>query len=184
MHRPESKVADGFLSSKRDKRLIRRSAFVSKIHKDHKKPLKRRRPSKKLVATLESLADALPELDPEADGDAAQLRAGKVRHRSLKSKPGALKKKERIVKGEMERFGFSLARLAAVPEAPTVTETPAKVKARANGGKKAGTGTAVKDGQQEAQPAARSTSNRWAALRGYISSTMEQNPAFTGDGKS
>ncbi|KAG6039874.1 hypothetical protein E4U41_001951 [Claviceps citrina] len=31
---------------------------------------------------------------------------------------------------------------------------------------------------QAASAAPSATANRWAALRGYISSTMEQNPAF------
>lgn len=34
------------------------------------------------------------------------------------------------------------------------------------------------DEEKKAVPPA--TANRWAALRGYISSTMEQNPAFAG----
>lgn len=62
-----------------------------------------------------------------------------------------------VVKGEMERFGASMAKL---------TETPAQTEAK---------DTAMTTEAQAAQPA---TSDRWAALRGYISTTMEQNPAF------
>lgn len=36
-----------------------------------------------------------------------------MQHRSPKSRPGALKKKEKIVKGEIERLGRSLAQLAS-----------------------------------------------------------------------
>ncbi|KAF4445926.1 hypothetical protein F53441_10397 [Fusarium austroafricanum] len=153
--RDDAAVTDSFLSSKRDKRLIKHSSFVSRITSSRiSKSSKRRRPSKKLATTLDSLADALPELE---EGDAEQQ--GKIRHKSLKSKKGALKKKERVVKGEMERFGVSMARLTAqdgtkVPQDESMDKTDDK-------------------------PAPAPTANRWAALRGYISSTMEQNPAFT-----
>lgn len=122
------------------------------------KSTKRRRPSKKLATTLDSLADALPELE-EADA----VQQGKIRHNSLKSKRGALKRKERVVKGEMERFGVSMAQLTAQDGAKT-----AAVKDDDEG---------MVGADKTAPPAA--TANRWAALRGYISSTMEQNPAFT-----
>ena len=111
------------------------------------------------MATLESLGDALDditnELAEKGEGmmDAEQAAQGKVRHKSLKSRPGALKRKEKVVKGEMERFRKSLAQLAMVPQVEKV------------------------EGASE-QPAPAVTSNRWAALRGFISSTMEQNPAF------
>ncbi|KAI0972521.1 ribosome biogenesis protein SLX9-domain-containing protein [Xylaria arbuscula] len=162
---------DGFTSSKKDKRIIKHSTFMSRIEKSHTKPLRRRRPGKKLITNLESLADALPDLlaDGETEEGLRQLREGKIRHKSLKMKKGALKKKEKIVKGEMDRFSHSLARLNAMnPDT-------------------AGADTQV-DGNSEAvnmqtpnQPVAESqasTANRWAALRGFISSTMEQNPAF------
>jgi hypothetical protein len=170
VHRPEANVGEGFLSTKKDKRIIKHSSFVSKIQKANKQPLKRRRPSKKLITTLESLADALPTLDADVDGNIQQLREGKVRHKSLKSRPGALKRKERVVKGELERFGVNMAKLATVTEKsnpPTESGKGAK--------KKNETET-----ETSAQPSApTSTTNRWAALRGYISATMEQNPAFT-----
>jgi len=151
---------------------MKHSAFVSRIHKAHEKPsARRRRPSKKLVATLESLADALPELDPLADGNIEQLREGRVRHRSLKSKPGALRRKERLVKGEVERFGASMARLAAVPDASGRT--------RAAPGTSKKNRTEADESVRAAAPPPVATTNRWAALRNYISTTMEQNPAFT-----
>jgi len=74
----------------------------------------------------------------------------------LKSKRGALKRKERVVKGEMERFGVNMATLAAQQEKSVEGEKMA----------------------EEKKDAPAPTANRWAALRGYISSTMEQNPAF------
>lgn len=166
-------MSDSFIDTKRDKRLIRHSALLSKIEKSasSKKALRRRRPSKKLVATLESLGDALDDIVAEggvAGRDDAGPAAGKVRHKSLKSRPGALKKREKIVKGEMERFGKSLAQLAAV-QGTEAEGTDMEVEKL--GEKKGGEET-------QATTAPQSTSNRWAALRGFISATMEQNPAF------
>ncbi|WQF84495.1 Putative ribosome biogenesis protein Slx9 [Colletotrichum destructivum] len=164
--RPEAKVDDSFLTNKKDKRTMKHSAFVSKVEKANKKPLKRRRPNKKLVTTMESLADALPDLD-EGAPTLEQLREGKVRHKSLKSRPGALKRKEKVVRGEMQRFGASMAALASVPAAPApvVPVAPA--------------GAMAVEGSAEPDAAPDATSSRWAALRRHISSTMEQNPAFS-----
>jgi Ribosome biogenesis protein SLX9 len=173
VHRPDAVVTDEFISSKKDKRIIKHSTFISKIQKTHKKPLKRRRPSKKLVTTLESLADALPELNTETNGNIEQLREGKVRHRSLKSKPGALKRKEMIVKGEMERFGVSMARLVSIEETREARGTMLS-----GGSDRGGPGGEKNSAVQESSMPAAATTNRWAALRNYISSTMEQNPAF------
>lgn len=149
---------------------------MSRVHKTHQKPLKRRRPSKKLVTNLESLADALPDLlaDGETEEGLRQLREGKVRHKSIKMRKGALKKKEKIVKGEMDRFSHSLAQLNAMgaTKAGDAIDTQTSDQPRTR-----------TTSQTQGTPA--STANRWAALRGFISSTMEQNPAFIGkqDGK-
>ncbi|KAF9765304.1 hypothetical protein IL306_002391 [Fusarium sp. DS 682] len=154
--RDDAAVTDSFLSSKRDKRLIKHSSFVSRIQSARiSKSTKRRRPSKKLAANLESLADALPEL-----GEGDEVEQGKIRHKSLKSKKGALKRKEKVVKGEMERFGVSMARLTAQDGAAAQQDESME--------------------KTEEKPAPAPTANRWAALRGFISSTMEQNPAFAG----
>ncbi|KAI1432398.1 hypothetical protein GGR50DRAFT_600983 [Xylaria sp. CBS 124048] len=157
---------DGFTSTKKDKRIIKHSAFMSRVEKTHnRKVLKRRRPGKKLVANLESLADALPDLlaDGETEEGLRQMREGKIRHKSIKMKKGALKKKERIVRGEMDRFSHSLAQLNSM----------------GNAGQGQGQGQGQPQGQREqTQEQTQTTANRWAALRGFISSTMEQNPAF------
>lgn len=76
---------------------------------------------------------------------------GKMKMKTLKSRPGAAKRKAKMEKGEMERFGRNLAQM--VPAA-----TPA---AGGGNGEKAG-----------------ATSDRWKALRGFIGQTMEQNAAF------
>jgi hypothetical protein len=144
-HREGAIIDDGFLSTKADKRLIKHSAFVNRIEKAHKKPLKRRRPSKKLVTTLEALADALPDT-----GDAERVVGdAKIRHKSLKSRPGATKRREKLEKMERERFGKNMAQLAA-----------------------GGAGATSEEAQKTA------TANKWAALRGFISQTLEQKPEF------
>ncbi|KAJ0383217.1 hypothetical protein COL922a_010945 [Colletotrichum nupharicola] len=175
-HRAEAQVDDAFLTNKKDKRTMKHSAFVSKISKaSSKKTLKRRRPSKKLVTTMESLADALPDLadDGETAHSLEQLREGKVRHKSLKSRPGALKRKEMVVRGEMARFGASMAALTNVPAAPVpVAAAPA---AKVDGSDNVAMGDAAAEETS-------ATAGRWAALRRHISSTMETNPAFSRQG--
>ncbi|KAI0859604.1 ribosome biogenesis protein SLX9-domain-containing protein [Xylaria cubensis] len=147
---------------------------MSRVEKSHQKPLKRRRPSKKLVANLESLADALPDLlaDGETEEGLRQLREGKVRHKSLKMRKGALKKKEKIVKGEMDRFSHSLAQLNAMGASSAGADMQVEEQGQAR--------NVQTQTQSEAQGPTASTASRWAALRGFISSTMEQNPAFVG----
>ncbi|KAH6648260.1 ribosome biogenesis protein SLX9-domain-containing protein [Truncatella angustata] len=166
--RPDAiETSDSFINSKKDKRTVKHSSFVSRIEKSNNKPLKRRRPGKKLVTDLDSLKKALPDLlaDGETEESLRQLKEGKVRLKSLKSRKGALKKKEKVVKGEVQRFQGSLARLNAVGAADNMNVEPSEDCA----------------GQVEkGQPAQNATASRWAALRGFISATMEQNPAFLG----
>ncbi|KAI1498268.1 ribosome biogenesis protein SLX9-domain-containing protein [Biscogniauxia marginata] len=172
-------ISDSFINSKKDKRQIKHSSFVSRIEKANQKTPKRRRPGKKLVTNLDSLASALPDLleGGETEEGLRQLREGKVRHKSIKSRKGALKKKERIVKDEVGRFGVSLARLNAVGASDTgAAEMQVEMQE--------GNAEAKAQGQAQSQTPS-STASRWAALRGFISATMEQNPAFIGkqDGK-
>ena len=109
---PQPDESEGaFGSSKRDKQKIKHSSFVSKIEKSAAKTQKRRRPNKKLVANLESLADALPGFEDGAEGE-VEVGQAKIQRKSLKSRPGATKRKEKLVKTEMERFNQNLAQLA------------------------------------------------------------------------
>ncbi|KAF1355949.1 hypothetical protein EJ07DRAFT_157937 [Lizonia empirigonia] len=110
---PQPDEAEGAsASSKRDKLKIKHSSFVTKIEKSAAKSQKRRRPDKKLVANLESLADALPGLEGGgADGE-VEVGQAKIQRKSLKSRPGATKRKEKLVKTEMDRFNKNLAQLA------------------------------------------------------------------------
>lgn len=156
---------------------------------------KRRRPGRKLVAAeglvreLGAVLDGIAGEEEEEDEDGwsgieededevmdgevgredavarreerkAALKANraKTRLRSLRTRPGALRRKERIVRSEKTRFEANWAGLAGGTSA----------KQEEVGGKAA------------AQPS--STADRWAALRGFITTTMEQNPAFVGRG--
>lgn len=122
---------------------MKHSLLLSKARKSAgvTKTLKRRRPSKKLVTTLEGLEDALPELEEQM----VKAKTGQTVEsgfKSLGSKPGVRRKRERIEREERERFGKNLAVLSmAKPE-------------NAEGG---GTG---------------GTSNRWAALRAHLKTSM------------
>jgi hypothetical protein len=102
-----------FASSKKDKQKIKHSSFVSKIEKSSTQSQRRRRPNKKLVANLESLADALSSIeDAGADGQVETGQA-KIQRKSLKSRPGAMKRKEKLEKIEKERFNHNLVQLAS-----------------------------------------------------------------------
>ncbi|TID26909.1 Actin cytoskeleton-regulatory complex protein [Venturia nashicola] len=147
---------DIFHNSKRDKREMKHSLLLSKARKSAgvTKSLKRRRPSKKLVTTMESLEDALPELEDAQIVMAKTTAQGAVdaRNKSLGSKPGVRKKRERIEREERERFGKNLAVLSmARPK---------------------------DDG--EAGAATGGTSNRWAALRAHLNSSMAEQGAAGG----
>jgi len=125
----------------------RQSAGVSKS-------IKRRRPSKKLVTTLEGLEDALPELEEALlMGNKKSLGIdGKTEtFKSLGSKPGVRRKREKIEREERERFGKNLATLSLAKPA--------------NAG-----GEAVQS----------ATSNRWAALRAHISTSMAEQSSAGG----
>jgi hypothetical protein len=100
-----------------------------------------------LVTTLESLADALPS------ASATSLEAGVrrpttdigERQKSLKSKPGVRKKREKMEREERERFGMNLAVLSQARQSDE-----ANVEEKQQGG----------------------TSGRWAALRAHIEATL------------
>lgn len=150
-------IDDSFSSNKKDKRSIKHSAFVSRIEKaNQKNSKKRRRPSKKLVTTLESLADALPEVAEDGTEETVVGQAT-IKHKSLKSRPGATKKREKVEKMERERFAKNMAEMASM-----VTSTST---------------TAVNEAAENAT-APTPPVDRWTALRKFISTTMEQNPEF------
>jgi len=116
--------ASTFNPSKRDKRAIKSSVFRSKIEKaSAKSSTKRRRPSKKLVATLESLANSLPELQSSAnENPASGAHSGTS---GLRSRPGAKKKNERLDKSERKRFAQNMALLQQSVADPTNNDSDA-----------------------------------------------------------
>ncbi|KAI4192284.1 MAG: hypothetical protein LQ346_004385 [Caloplaca aetnensis] len=138
-----------FSNRKKDKRTIKHSALLSRIEKSKPQPTKRRRPSKKLVANLESLVEALPDIPGPREADGLKAANAKIKHRSLKSRPGAMKKKEKIISMEKDRFNKNMAHMAAAGAASNST----------HGG----------DQSNLPQPG-----TRWAALRNFIQQTMEQ----------
>ena len=120
---------------------------------------------------LEGLEDALPTVPKGDKAPAGELNSrtvdeesGKIKHKSLKSRPGAGKKKEKLVAAEMERFAKNMALMSA---GPTKTLT-------AKGGDN---DVQTKPGLKEAEKVdgpTNGTANRWAAIRGFISQTMER----------
>jgi Ribosome biogenesis protein SLX9 len=153
-HREGALITDSFINSKKDKRVIKHSAFINRIEKAHKKPLKRRRPSKKLVTTMESLADALPDVEVLEGGE------GKIKMKSLRSKPGAMKRKEKVERMERERFGrnFSVLMGARKDNEEVVEE--------------------VEMGEGVVGTEAPKKKGRFAALRAWVDSNMERHPDF------
>ncbi|KAL8640443.1 MAG: hypothetical protein Q9228_002633 [Teloschistes exilis] len=155
-----AKSGGAFGASKKDKRTIKHSALISRIEKSKlHKPKKRRRPSKKLVVSLESLADALPEAPSREEAAATEASAEKIRHRSLKSQPGAMKKKEKIIRLEKDRFNQNMAQLTAMTAIyPSAVEEDDASHAM----------TADNGGQ---------IAHRWAALKTFIQQNVQQRPS-------
>lgn len=132
---------------------------MHKIEKSHKKTTtKRRRPSKKLVADLESLAEALPAnfLD---NHEHPQVNI--IKHKTLKNRPGAMKRKEKLEQLERDRFMKNMAQMNMMAPSTVVTEPATNM-----------SDTILAADEQN------STSGRWAALRNFINQTMDRQPAF------
>ena len=80
-----------------------------------------------------------------------------TRQKSLKSKPGAMKKKEALINLERDRFGKNLAQLANSSASQSGVERH--------------------DGVDNAGDI---NGKRWVALRHYIQSSMDNDPADRG----
>jgi len=107
----------------------------------------------------------LGELEDGVDGKGIEERVkeGKIRLRGLKSRPGATKRREKLERIERERFGRNMAQLVG---GVTKEDTSA--------------GKMQVEGQEGGETSqTTSTASRWAALRGFISQTMEQKEEFT-----
>jgi len=129
---------------------------MNKVTKSSTKAPKRRRPNKKLVTTLDALADALPDEDDAPTSATTEEKptdqVNIIKRKSMKSRPGAMKRRERLDKGERDRFAKNMAQMA-------VTQS---------------TGPAART--TDTKPTSSSFSERMAALRGFISQTLEQKP--------
>lgn len=176
VHRPGAQISDSFINSKRDKRTIKSSAFLNRIEKAHTKPLKRRRPNKKLVTTLESLADALPDVEELVKGK-ERLDAGKMQMQSLKSRPGARKRKEKVERLERERFAKNMALIMAGGEKEG--DSAGSLAVAAESGMEVDETKAAESGAPPPRvPASNPAVNRFAALRAWVNANMEKHPAF------
>ena len=120
------------------------------------KPKRKRRPSKKLVANLESLMDALPEASEKLD-DGITAGEARIKHKSLKSKPGALKRKEKLEEMERDRFTKNMAQMVNLG-ADDTRQAP-------------------DDASKELSKNDNETSKKWVALRGFIQQTMDRSLA-------
>ncbi|KAL9597443.1 MAG: hypothetical protein Q9219_005135 [cf. Caloplaca sp. 3 TL-2023] len=142
-----------FANTKKDKRTIKHSALLSRIEKSKPPPKKSRRSSKKLITDLESLAEALPAVD---EAEQVETATAIFRHRSLKSKPGAMKKKEKIMKMEKDRFNQNLAQMALWQGSNKDHGDDA--------------------GRHSLTGASSPADTKWAAIRSFIQQTMEKRP--------
>lgn len=167
--------------TKRDKRALKHEVLMTRVRDSgvaKNSAPKRRRPAKKMAAAegmAGQLKDALPDVDgvweddEEWEGFGDEEIGGRKRRRrratagdgkmimtSLKHRPGAMKRKDRLQRMEVERFGRNLAQLT--------------------GHVSKGTGEGSNESHADAEDAGQS--GKWAALRNFISATMEQDPAF------
>ena len=157
-----------FATNKKDKRRIKHAHLMSKVTKAQTGKPKRRRPSKKLVTTLDSLADALPDEGEDeastAAGDTPEQQVNIIKRQSTKSRPGALKRRQKLDNEERARFAKNMAQMAST-----------KPLADGNGNSQ------VNVMGSDSKIAATST-QKWAALRGFISQTLEKKPEFKQQG--
>ncbi|KAI9850372.1 MAG: hypothetical protein M1838_005762 [Thelocarpon superellum] len=126
---------------------MKHATLVSRIEKSSTAK-KRRRPAANLVAHLQSLADALPDVETK-DKPATVVGQARIKRMSLKSRPGATKRKEQLHRMEIERFGKNMAQMAeggAPPQPRSNQDVPP-------------------------HPAASATNARWTALRSFIAHT-------------
>lgn len=87
---------------------------------------------------------------------------GKMVMKSLRHRPGAMKRKRKMEQGEMERFGRNLAQMVGQPEG------------QSEPGRKQD--SEIRRGMVDSNT---NQADRWAALRRFIGGTMEKDKAFT-----
>lgn len=116
MHYQARETDSAFTTTKKDKRLMKHSLLMSKVRDSGVKKEKRRRPSKKLITNLESLEDAIEEVE---DSTVATPKLKNVREGR-----GHAKRREKIVKEERQRFGQNMAILTAAAQTSTGAAAP------------------------------------------------------------
>ena len=110
--------------SKSHKRIVKHTALIQRLQQSTptyrrvNPSLKRRRPSKKMVTDLASLEAALPitndPIEPTALAmSSCGVKGSKIRYTSLKTKPGARKRRERLLEAERHKFSKNLAVMAS-----------------------------------------------------------------------
>lgn len=188
---PRSISASTFAATKRDKRHIKHSKLISRVSKSYPRNSteaernRRRRQKRQLLTNLDSLADALPDQQQE-DGiknivpaavprSRAQstIAAGLMQRKGInKSRPGAMKRREKADKSERERFAKNMSQLAKSKVEPELKTNEAGEGVEVSG-------TLTKDEGSRAYMEANqppSKSNSWAALRGFIAQTIQKRP--------
>lgn len=156
---------------KQQKRASKHGALMAKIHKSQP-PKKSSRPQQrhhhpKNLANLQALADALPEFDPDLQGPDSS--GNVIRQKTLRHKPGAQKRRQKLEKVERDRFASNMAQMAGMPRAEQTDQTGQTEQTEQTGQ----TGqTSQTDHQSDG------TATRWAALRSFISQTMEHQPGL------
>lgn len=100
--------------------------------------------------------------------------------KSLKTRPGAMKRKRNLETMERERFEMNMAQMAGMRE-----EYSESVQGREivrvvgdEGGDGAGTGIGVGEAGPGTGTGTVGTAERWAALRGFIQQTLETRPGM------
>ncbi|KAI0994495.1 hypothetical protein K3495_g13687 [Podosphaera aphanis] len=148
------------LLSKKDKHSKKHSAFLARIQKSQPEFPKRRRPNKKLITTMENLLDALPDFDKIKTDDIIQ---NSSKHYTLKSKPGAMKRKEILERKEKCRFEKNLALLTGSECAKPV---PSSVNSQ------------QLDQSMSPNFQSNSLATKFSALRAWANANIEKNPNF------
>jgi len=99
---------------------------------------------------------------------------GKMAMKSLRHRPGAMKRKRRMEQGEMERFGRNLAQMVGREEAQQTVSAGIS-----NAGQRdRKSGESEESNRRGEGVGGTSQADRWAALRRFIGGTMEKDKAF------
>ncbi|CAD6504938.1 BgTH12-00437, partial [Blumeria graminis f. sp. triticale] len=160
-------VAAKDVLSKREKRANKHSSLVKRIEKSTTKPFKRRRPNKKLITTMNNLIDALPDIEALVQGPNNVNTS--LKHKSLKSRPGVMKKKDKLEKVEMARFGQNMAHIMGIEQSEMISNVPttsSKMEAESLPDVEFNTHKSTK------------IAKRFAALRAWAITNMEKHPSF------